>query len=56
MALSGGEDYELLFTAREDTKIRAFCVGEIVTSGMRIIDAGGRMFDAAARGYRHFAV
>jgi thiamine-monophosphate kinase len=55
MALAGGEDYELLFTAREDKEIRAFCIGEIVSSGMRIIDAGGRIHGVPVRGYQHFA-
>jgi thiamine-monophosphate kinase len=56
MVLAGGEDYELLFTAREDRKIKAFCIGEIVSSGLRIIDATGRTHDTPVRGYQHFAV
>lgn len=56
LAMGGGEDYELLFTAREDKKIIAFCIGEIVSSGMKIIDDRGNKHNVAAKGYQHFAV
>jgi thiamine-monophosphate kinase len=56
LAMGGGEDYELLLTAPEDKKIKAFCIGEIVSSGMKIIDGTGKKRNIAVRGYRHFAV
>jgi thiamine-monophosphate kinase len=56
LAMGGGEDYELLLTAPEDKKINAFCIGEIVSSGMKIIDSAGKKRNIAVRGYQHFAV
>ena len=62
--LSGGDDYELIFTARPGASIDAIaralrlrltCVGSIVRRrGLRILDAQGRTMKAA-RGFDHFA-
>jgi thiamine-monophosphate kinase len=52
--VTGGEDYELLFTAPENNTLDAFCIGEIVKSGMKIIDEKGKAHELEARGYRHF--
>lgn len=55
MALAGGEDYRLLFTAPESPGIDAFCIGKIGGKGLRAVDEGGRMRKLKARGYQHFA-
>jgi len=62
--LSGGDDYELIFTARPGANIAAIAralglrltrVGSIVRRrGLRILDAQGRPMQAA-RGFDHFA-
>jgi thiamine-monophosphate kinase len=62
--LSGGDDYELIFTARPGASIHAIaralrlrltCVGAIVRRrGLRILDAQGRTLKAG-RGFDHFA-
>jgi len=65
--LSGGDDYELLFTApseRRDAVLAAagragvavtLC-GEIVSgAGLRVLDAAGQELPAAWRGFDHFA-
>ncbi|MDP2167002.1 MAG: thiamine-phosphate kinase [Thermodesulfovibrionales bacterium] len=55
LALTGGEDYELLFTAPEGAKIRgAACIGEIKKSGRVMVDASGRERKFKPEGYRHF--
>jgi thiamine-monophosphate kinase len=56
LALSGGEDYELLFTASPKRKIDANCIGEIARSGIVVMDDAGRSIKIAKRGYQHFAV
>jgi thiamine-monophosphate kinase len=60
-ALHGGEDYELLFTARHGTRVPARIVGvpitEIgrITKGMRrILIANGSETEFAPRGWEHF--
>jgi thiamine-monophosphate kinase len=62
--LAGGDDYELVFTARARASLEAIArslklkltrVGRIVRGrGLRILDAGGRQM-TAARGFDHFA-
>jgi thiamine-monophosphate kinase len=65
--LSGGDDYELLFTAppaHHDAVLAAAgragvavtrC-GEVVSgTGLRVLDAAGRDLPAAWRGFDHFA-
>jgi thiamine-monophosphate kinase len=60
LALNGGEDYELLFTARapvprEIAGIPITAVGEIVARhGMRIADASGRVKVLKPAGWEHF--
>jgi thiamine-monophosphate kinase len=54
LALSGGEDYELLFTASAGKKIKAKCIGEIVKSQRVIIDISGKEKPFSAEGYKHF--
>jgi thiamine-monophosphate kinase len=55
MALSGGEDYEILFTASAKAEIKAFCIGEITRSGISVVDDKGKIIKVAARGYQHFS-
>ncbi len=64
MALSGGEDYELLFTARAEVidrvKQSASCpitvVGEILAAdkGVTAVDSRGKPLKLASRGWEHF--
>lgn len=55
LALSGGEDYELLFTAPAKAEVKAFCIGEITRSGISIVDDKGKKIKVSARGYEHFS-
>jgi thiamine-monophosphate kinase len=58
LALSGGEDYELLFTAPDSAESRALGtrIGEIVVgSGARVLDATGSAIDIDRPGFRHFS-
>lgn len=65
MALSGGEDYELLFTAPEDVVRRAqretdtpiAIIGDIVDGerGVRVLDASGRPMELHSAGWDHFS-
>jgi thiamine-monophosphate kinase len=64
MALAGGEDYELLFTARakviDKVKQSAACpitvVGEILAGnkGVTVVDSRGKPLKLARRGWEHF--
>lgn len=59
LALSGGEDYELLFTmapaaAEGLHDIPAFCIGEITENERVTIDESGSKAVLKAEGYRHF--
>lgn len=56
LAMGGGEDYELLFTAPESENINAFCIGEITKSGMKVVDESGKSEKILIKGYQHFAV
>jgi thiamine-monophosphate kinase len=56
LALSGGEDYELLFTAPANKKIKAKCIGEVVKSQRVIVDISGKEKQFSAEGYQHFGV
>ncbi len=63
LATAGGEDYEILFTARDlpDELQRALgvpvtCIGEIVRQGMILIDGIGRESPFEADGYQHFGI
>jgi thiamine-monophosphate kinase len=58
LALTGGEDYELLFVAPSSTKAAALGtkIGEIIEgSGVRVVDEAGRAIDIGRTGYRHFS-
>ena len=66
LALSGGEDYELLFTAGAEVidkvKKAAACpvtvIGEIVadeTGEITMVDKEGKPFNLAKTGWEHFA-
>jgi thiamine-monophosphate kinase len=54
LALSGGEDYEILFTAPVGKKVKAIYIGEIIKSGRFIVDSSGREKPFLAKGYQHF--
>jgi thiamine-monophosphate kinase len=54
-ALSGGEDYEMLFTARTKGTVRgATLIGEITVSGMSLVQADGTENPFGPEGYQHF--
>jgi len=55
-ALGGGEDYELLFTAPPGEKIRAYCIGEITRSSIKLVDSAGISKKISVKGYEHFGV
>jgi thiamine monophosphate kinase len=55
LAISGGEDYELLFTAPPKKKVRALCIGDITDSKRIIVDSAGKERSFSAEGYQHFA-
>ncbi len=55
-ALSGGDDYEVLFTSSAERVRGASMIGEIVTRGLVVVDATGAQRTARCRGYQHFAV
>ncbi|HET6513982.1 MAG TPA: thiamine-phosphate kinase [Thermodesulfovibrionales bacterium] len=54
LASSGGEDYELLFTARPEKKINACCIGEITESERIVIDIDGTEKPLTPEGYEHW--
>lgn len=54
LALSGGEDYELLFTVPKGTRVKAHYIGDIVQSGMVMVDREGREKPFLSEGYQHF--
>lgn len=53
-AVSGGEDYELLFTAPKGVRIKAQVIGEITRTGLELIDNKGGSRPIKPEGYRHF--
>jgi thiamine-monophosphate kinase len=54
LALSGGEDYELLFTARDDIDPTvATRIGSITERGVRVLRSDGSERMLLHRGYRH---
>ncbi len=61
-ALHGGEDYELLFSIKEEDldKVRfmpgVFIIGEIIDSkdGIKLHTTGGNIHDLKAQGWKHF--
>jgi thiamine-monophosphate kinase len=56
LALSGGEDYELLFTAPAVKKVKAIHIGYVIKSGNIIVDNSGNERIFSAEGYQHFGV
>lgn len=54
LAASGGEDYELLFTAPEDRKVAAVCIGEITEAKRVVVDAGKNERPLLPEGYQHW--
>jgi thiamine-monophosphate kinase len=56
LALGGGEDYELLFTAPPEKKVRAYCIGEITKRGISLLDKTGRKRKPSIKGYQHFKI
>jgi thiamine-monophosphate kinase len=57
LATSGGEDYELLFTAQADMDIsglRVACIGEIIAQDRIVVDQTGRQLPLKSEGYEHF--
>ena len=54
LALSGGEDYELLFTAPRDKRVKAIYIGDITESERVIINTLGKKRAFSAEGYQHF--
>lgn len=58
LALSGGEDYELLFTAPDcaDAAALGSKIGEVVEgSGARVLDSAAEPIDIEHGGFRHFS-
>ncbi len=54
LALGGGEDYELLFTAPAGKKVKGRCIGEIIKTGLFLVDEKGQKRKAPIKGYQHF--
>ncbi len=58
LALTGGEDYELLFTAPPDAEVQipATPIGTIIEgSEVRVLDSEGQPIEFGQTGYRHFS-
>jgi thiamine-monophosphate kinase len=56
LALSGGEDYELLSTVPAGKKIKATYIGDITESERVIVDSLKREKTFIAEGYQHFGI
>ena len=64
LATSGGEDYELLFTAKnrdsdrflfqKTVAVPIFCIGEITKKKRVVVDKSGRESVLKVKGYQHF--
>lgn len=54
LSTSGGEDYELLFTAPPKRTVDAVCIGEITGSGRTVVSANGLERPFTAEGYQHW--
>lgn len=62
-AASGGEDYELLFTARPDfkplaanNKLKITCIGEVTKKHRILVDKKGKRTKFRPEGYQHFGI
>jgi thiamine-monophosphate kinase len=56
LALSGGEDYEMLFTAPSSKRLNAIYIGDITESERVIVYPSGRKRAFSAEGYQHFGI
>jgi len=56
LALSGGEDYEMLFTAPSSKRINAIYIGDITESERVIVYPSKRKRAFSAEGYQHFGI
>ena len=64
LACSGGEDYELLFTAppdsslvtRHSSPLKITCIGEITKKDRILVNAKGKEIPLKAIGYQHFEI
>lgn len=54
LAASGGEDYELLFTAPKNRKVDAVCIGEITESARVLVDVDNKERPLLPEGYQHW--
>ena len=59
LAVSGGEDYELLFTAPPDVVIdsqpfKLTCIGEIIERDRIVVNENGEELELKIEGYQHF--
>ncbi|HWR58909.1 MAG TPA: thiamine-phosphate kinase [Thermodesulfovibrionales bacterium] len=54
LALSGGEDYELLFTASPKRTVDAVCIGEICGTERTLVDRDGTERPFSPEGYQHW--
>jgi len=54
LAASGGEDYELLFTAPPRKRVEAFCIGEITVSGRVVVERDRSERTFGREGYIHW--
>ena len=53
-ATTGGEDYEILFTASPRKKVNAWCIGEITQAGRMVVDLENQVKPFSPEGYRHW--
>jgi thiamine-monophosphate kinase len=53
-ATSGGEDYELLFTAPPRRRVNAVCIGEITDSERVVVGRDGSERPFSPEGYQHW--
>lgn len=63
LATTGGEDYELLFTApeipeglNEESEVKITCIGEITERERIVVDMWGKEYHLKPEGYQHFGV
>ena len=54
LAMTGGEDYELLFTAPKKKRVKAAYIGDITDSERVVVNSSGQERPFSAQGYRHF--
>lgn len=54
LATSGGEDYELLFTALPSKRVDAVCIGEITESERTVVDVDNIERPLLVKGYQHW--